>query len=88
MRLSSGKLVKACLCGSGHKSIEMVDYWQMYLRGVLWNTIQLMLILALINNRQMESIDFVLAFPQAPIQTDIYLKPPQVTPDFKILDLS
>jgi len=29
----------------------------------------------------MESIDPVLAFPQAPIKTDIYMKPPKVPPD-------
>lgn len=35
----------------------------------------------------MESIDFVLAYPQAPIKTDIYMKPPKVPPDFVIPDL-
>ncbi len=35
----------------------------------------------------MESIDFVLAFSQAPVQTDIYMKPHKVPPDFPIPDL-
>jgi hypothetical protein len=34
-----------------------------------------------------ESIDFVLAFPQAPIKTDIYMKTPKVPSDFTIPDL-
>ena len=35
----------------------------------------------------MESIDPVLVFPQAPIKTDIYMKPPKVPPDFVVPDL-
>ena len=35
----------------------------------------------------MQSIDFVLAFPQAPVKTDIYMKPPKVPSDFIIQDL-
>ena len=35
----------------------------------------------------MESIDFVLAFPQAPIKTDIYMRPPKVPSGFSIPDL-
>lgn len=35
----------------------------------------------------MESIDFVLAYPQAPIKTDIYMKPPKGPSDFSIPDL-
>ena len=41
--------------------------------------------MALINQWHMESSDFVLAFPQAPAQTDIYMKPPCVPPDFTSL---
>jgi hypothetical protein len=41
----------------------------------------------LLNNWHMQSIDFVLAFPQAPIKTDIYMRPPKVPPDFKIPDV-
>ena len=35
----------------------------------------------------MQSIDFVLAFPQAPVKTDIYMQPPKVPYDFTIPDL-
>jgi hypothetical protein len=36
----------------------------------------------------MESIDFfVLAFPQAPVKTDIFMQPPKVPPGFAIPDL-
>ena len=35
----------------------------------------------------MESIDFVLAYPQAPVKTDIFMQPPKVPPGFLIPDL-
>jgi hypothetical protein len=35
----------------------------------------------------LRSIDFVLAYPQAAIKTDIYMTPPKVPPDFVIPDL-
>ena len=78
---------KARLCAGGHRSIEMVDYWSTYSPVISWSTVRLIIVFALINNWYMESIDFVLAFPQAPIKTDIYMKPPKVPPDFRIPDL-
>ena len=54
---------------------------------VLWQTIRLIFTLAIVNNWHIHSIDFVLAFPQADIQTDIYMKSPPVPYDFTIPDL-
>ena len=47
----------------------------------------LMPVIALINNWHMQSIDFVLAFTQAHVKTDIYMKPPKVPEDFEMPDL-
>lgn len=77
---------KARLCAGGHRSIEMVDYWSTYSPVVSWNTVRLMVVFAMLNNWHMESIDFVLAFPQAPVTTDIYMKPPKVPSNFLIPD--
>jgi len=84
-----GKVVKwkARLCVGGHRSVKFVDYWDTYSPVVSWNTVRLLLVISLINNWHMQSIDFVLAFPQAPVKTDIYLKPPRVPPGFQIPDL-
>ena len=84
-----GKIVKgkAWLCTRGHNSVEPVNYWLTYSPVVSWSTIQLAIILALIIKWHMQSVDFILVFPQAQVQTDIYVKPPQVTLDFKIQDL-
>ena len=78
---------KARLCAGGHRSLANVDYWDTYSPVVSWSTVRLMLIFALINDWHMESIDFVLAFPQAPIKTDIFMTPPRVPHNFKIPDL-
>ena len=78
---------KARLCAGGHHSLANVDYWDTYSPVVSWSTVRLMLIFALLNNWHMESIDFVLAFPQAPIKTDIFMQPPRVPPNFTIPDL-
>jgi hypothetical protein len=78
---------KARLCAGGHRSQEMIDYWSTYSPVVSWSTVRLMIVFALLNNWHMQSIDFVLAFPQAPVKNDIYMKPPKVPPDFLIPDL-
>jgi hypothetical protein len=78
---------KARLCAGGHRSIENVDYWSTYSPVVSWSTVRLMFIFALLNNWHIRSIDFVLAYPQAPIKTDIFMTPPKVPPDFVIADL-
>ena len=46
-----------------------------------------MIVTALLLNWHMESIDFVLAFPQAPVATETYMRPPKVPPGFAISDL-
>ena len=54
---------------------------------VSWSTVHLVTVLILINWWHMHSIDFVLVFPQVPVQTGIYMKLPRVPPDYRILDL-
>lgn len=78
---------KARLCAGGHRSIEGIDYWATYSPVVSWSTVRLLVTSALIQNWYMESIDFVLAFPQAPVKTDIFMRPPKVPKNFVIPDL-
>jgi hypothetical protein len=77
---------KARLCAAGHRLQEFIDYWSTYLPVVSWNTVRLVIVMALLNDWHMQSIDFVLASPQAPINTDIYMKPPKVPGKFDIPD--
>ena len=78
---------KARLCAGGHKSIEFIDYWSTYSPVVTWSSVRLMVSMALINGWHVRSIDFVLAFPQAPVKTDIFMRPPKVPNNFDIPDL-
>eukprot|EP00980_Cylindrotheca_fusiformis_P020590 scaffold7642_cov88-Cylindrotheca_fusiformis.AAC.1 len=78
---------KARLCAGGHRSVENIDYWSTYSPVVSWSTVRLMVVFALLNDWHMQSIDFVLAYPQAPVKTDIYMKPPRTPPGFVIPDL-
>jgi hypothetical protein len=79
---------KARLCAGGNRSLEYIDYWSTYSPVVLWNTVRLLIVMALLNDWHMQSIDFVLAYPQAPIKTDIYMSPPRVPQNFAMPDLS
>ena len=84
-----GKITKwkARLCAGGHRSVEFVDYWDTYSPVVAWQTIRLVFTLVIVSHWYIHSIDFVLAFPQADVKTDIYMRPPKVPPDFQITDL-
>ena len=78
---------KARLCAGGHRQQFGIDYWSTYSPVVSWSTVRLMIVTALLLNWHMESIDFVLAFPQAPVATETYMRPPKVPPGFNISDL-
>ena len=77
---------KARLCAEGHRSIEGVEYWNTYSPVVSWSTVQLMLCIFIATDWHMESVDFVIAFPQAPIKTDIFMQLPRAPNNFKIPD--
>jgi hypothetical protein len=50
--------------------------------------VRVLIVMALLNDWHMvQSIDFVLVFPQAPVKTDIYMNPPKVPRGFNIPDL-
>ena len=53
-----------------------VHYTETYSPVVNWFSVRLMLILALVNKWHSRQIDFVLAYPQAPIPYDNYMKLP------------
>ena len=64
-----------------------MDDWNTYYPVVSGNTARMMLVMELINDWNMQSINFMLAFLQAPVKTDIYMKPPKVPKDFEIPNL-
>jgi Reverse transcriptase (RNA-dependent DNA polymerase) len=67
---------KARLNLGGHKMIHGKHYDQTYAPALSWPTICLFLILTIINGWKSRQIDFVLAYPQAPVPRPTYMELP------------
>ena len=60
----------------GGKQVYGVNYFETYAPVVTWFVIRLMIIIAMITHRALRQIDFVMAYTQAPIETDLYMEIP------------
>jgi hypothetical protein len=67
---------KARLNLHGGKQVYGVNYFETYAPVVTWFAIRLMIIVAIISRRSLRQIDFVMAYTQAPIETDLYMEIP------------
>ena len=78
-RVATGEVYKhkARLNVGGHKQEYGVNFWETYSPVVNWFTIRLFLTLALIFQWHTRQIDFVLAFPQADVECDMYMAIPR-----------
>ena len=61
----------------GHKMIEGRDYDQTYSPTASWPSIRLLLSLSLIHGWETRSLDYVQAYPQAPVERPMYMQIPQ-----------
>ena len=68
---------KARICAHGGMQEKGINYWETYAPVVQWMSVRIMLTLAAIENLHTKSIDFVLAYPQADLDVDIYMELPQ-----------
>ncbi|KAL7479730.1 hypothetical protein ACHAW6_008691 [Cyclotella cf. meneghiniana] len=68
---------KARLNLHGGKQVYGVNYFETYAPVVTWFAIRLMIIVAIMSRRSLRQIDFVMAYTQAPIETDLYMEIPQ-----------
>eukprot|EP00980_Cylindrotheca_fusiformis_P002180 scaffold499_cov120-Cylindrotheca_fusiformis.AAC.3 len=68
---------KARLCCHGGQTIKGVHYDETFSPVVSWSTVRLMLTLSEVYGWHARQIDFVLAFPQADVKTDIYMHVPE-----------
>ena len=68
---------KARLNLHGGRQTKDVNYWETYSPVVGWATIRMFLILMLINGWNSRQVDFVLAFPQADIECEMFMEVPQ-----------
>ena len=74
-----GKVTKyqARICAHGGMQDKCINYWETYAPVVQWMSVRIMLTLAGIENLHKKSIDFVLAYPQADLDVDVYMELPQ-----------
>ena len=68
---------KARLNVHGGKQIKNVHYWETFSPVIRWSSIQLFLIIAAIKGWKTRQVDFVLAFPQADIETELFMEIPK-----------
>jgi len=54
-----------------------MNYFETYAPVVTWFAIRVMIVMGIIFNWALCQVDFVMAYPQAPIETDIYMELPQ-----------
>jgi hypothetical protein len=54
-----------------------MKYFKTYAPVVTWFAIRLMIVFCIIFSWAIWQVDFVMAYPQAPVEPDIYMEPPQ-----------
>jgi hypothetical protein len=77
-RYPDGRVLKhkARLCAHSGMQTWGVNYWETYAPAVNWFSVHTLLVLTLLNDLETRSIDFVLAFPQADLNVDIFMELP------------
>jgi len=68
---------KARLNLHGGKQIYGMNYYKTYAPVVTWFAIRLIIIFGIMFCWALRQVDFVMAYPQAPIEEDIYMEVPQ-----------
>ena len=76
IRTGAIKKYKARLNLDGSKMIKGRDYDLTYAQVATWNAIRMLKTLVLTHNWHTIQLNYVLAFPQAPIERDLYMKIP------------
>ena len=71
------KKYKARLNIDGSKMTKGIDYDDTYAPVATWRTIRLILTLAAAHNWHTRQLDYVLAFPQAPVERELYMEIPK-----------
>lgn len=77
-RYPDGRILKhkARLCAHGGMQTWGENYWETYAPVVNWMSIRTLMVLSLLHDLETRSIDFVLAFPQAELDVDVYMELP------------
>ena len=77
-RYPDGRVLKHKARLNAHGGMQRwgVDYWETYAPVVNWISVRLLLVLSIIHKLDTKSIDFVLAFPQASLDRDVFMEMP------------
>jgi hypothetical protein len=77
--LVTGEVVKwkARLNVDGSKQVYGENYWETYAPVASWASIRLIMCMAARHGWKTKQLDFVQAYPQAPVETDIYIDIPK-----------
>jgi hypothetical protein len=67
---------KARLNSIGEKQEYGVHYWETYVLAVRWTLIHMCLLLSILKNWHTRQLDFVLAYPQAGVESEQYMEMP------------
>jgi len=67
---------KARLNIDGSKQLHGIHYWETYAPVVAWPVIRFFLTLSLLRGWETRQLDFVLAYTQADVETDLYMRIP------------
>jgi Reverse transcriptase (RNA-dependent DNA polymerase) len=67
---------KARLNVHGGKQTKGLNYWETYAPVAAWSSIRLIVNAAALHGWKTQQLDFVMAFPQAPVETAIYMEIP------------
>ena len=68
---------KARLNVDGSRMKKGLHYEETYAPVAKWNSIRILLTLALLHNWKTTQLDYVLAFPQAPVEKELYMEIPK-----------
>ena len=70
--------LKARWCVRGDQQIEGVDFFDTYAPVVAWSTVRLLLILSVTLGLATKQVDYTLAFVQADLDEDVYVRMPKL----------
>ena len=80
-RRPDGSLLKykSRICADGSQQKDGIDYFanDIYSPVVQWSTVRLTLILSTLLGLKSRQIDYIQAFPQAPLEEDVYMRIPE-----------
>ena len=77
--LTTGDVIKYKARLNLHRGMREygVNYYDTHAPVVTWFAIRLVIVFGILFNQAMRQIDFVMAYPQAPIEMDMYMELPQ-----------